>query len=73
MDYIMALVQRPQIMRQPYCCFHHAIRTAIRTMARATVIQFWNVAPKSVKRAASQLPTRVPKSYEKAILGKLHG
>jgi hypothetical protein len=38
-------------------------------MARATVIQFWNVAPKSVKRSASQSPTQVPKSYKKAIRG----
>jgi hypothetical protein len=38
--------------------------------ARATVIQFWNVTPKSVKRAASQLPTGyppIPKSYQKVI------
>jgi len=27
------------------------------TMARATVIQFWNVAPKSVNRSVSQMPT----------------
>jgi hypothetical protein len=36
-------------------------------MARATIIQFWNVTPKSANRSVSQLPTGLAPHPEKVI------
>jgi hypothetical protein len=43
-----------------YHCLHHAMRTPTRMMAKARIIQFWNVTPKSVNRSASQSLTQSP-------------
>ena len=40
-------------------------------MARATSIQFWNVTPRSVKGAASQLPTGNSKAMKELFRGRL--
>jgi hypothetical protein len=40
-------------------------------MARASSIQFWNVTPRSVKGAASQLPTGNPKAMKRLFRARL--
>ena len=50
-----------------YHCLHHAMRTPTRMMAKARIIQFWNVTPKSVIRSVSEPLTEKAPRPEKLI------